>query len=110
MKFSLRRNREKWPVVKDAAANLLAILLHRAKTRIVGLLQHWEKRCTWRQKRILLIVFCALFSGYCIYLLIGALSGSSDGIANLKLREQNGVPPPELPPPRFKGDSLKGGW
>jgi hypothetical protein len=104
MKFRNSINAEKRSAVKEAAANLLATMVHKGKRRIVLVLQHWEQRCSQRQKKLLLFVFCGLFSGYCICLLVGAFGGN--GITELRLR-QNGTPPLALPPPMPKTDSIK---
>ena len=89
--------------VKDAVARKIANGIISLQLKIAGLLQRQERRCSARQKKLLLLLFCLVTGGYCLYLLGNGLLG---------YREKNNAPairmnmlPGAQPPPPVLPDS-----
>ena len=69
------RNTPKSNALKDRAAKAIAYGIIRVQSAIAERLGRWERRCGIRQKKILLLLWVCMGTGYCSYVLSGALSG-----------------------------------
>jgi len=89
---------------RDAIARMIADKITVLQCSIIKILQQWDRRYSVRQKKILLLVFCAAFGGYCGYLLINAMYGK----ANSAAISAGYIPPVAKPPPyRREKDSIQ---
>lgn len=82
---------------RDAVARVPATWIIHLRHAIVALLQRLESRCSRRQKTIYLVLFCGLFGGYCLSLLIRPTDGTGER-ARMVMPEHNKGSPAPIPP------------
>ena len=81
--------------LRDAVASRIAGWFAAMQLKTVIVLQQWDRRFTFPQKKILLLVFCVISGTYCSYLLGHALF-SKTGATAMRYAP---IPPVAQPPP-----------
>ncbi|AOM80073.1 hypothetical protein BFS30_24670 [Pedobacter steynii] len=73
MLFRKRKRSPDHTPIQDRAALGIANGIIRLQSRMAAKLSRWESKCTVRQKKILLFVFCLVFGTYCLFLLLRSI-------------------------------------
>ncbi|WP_134204234.1 hypothetical protein [Pedobacter suwonensis] len=86
------------PPLRHRAGRLLAALRSRLREKAVKALQKLEARMSLGQKKVALILLCALAGGYCSYLLLRAAGAGPPAAATFILPPNHDMPGLPMPP------------